>query len=147
MRYLLLVTLLLSANVSFGQSQPTITIIDFVKIKNQNRQETLFYYENNWKVFRDVALEKGYIKSYKLLATLADTTANFDLMLITEFEDSVQYTLSEERFQQIIKATRPDGLKLLNELKPNDFRKTLFFKQAETLFGADKKRKKNKSKI
>lgn len=86
--------------------------------------------------------KKDILKSYKLLATLADTAANFDLMLITEFEDSVQYTLSEERFQQIIKATRPDGLKFLNELKANDFRQTLFFKQAETLFGADKTKKK-----
>jgi hypothetical protein len=141
MRNLLLVSLILFMNVSFGQSQTTITTIDFVKMKNNNRQEALFFYENNWKIFRDIALEKGYITSYKLLTTSSDTTANFDLILVTEYADSLQFKLSEERFQQIIKASRPDGLKLLNELKPNDFRQNLFFKQAETLFSEDKSKK------
>jgi hypothetical protein len=146
MRNLLIVALFLYINISFGQSETTITMIDFVKIKNNKRQEALFYYENNWKVFRDVALEKGYIKSYKLLTTSADTTANFDLILITEYADSSQFKLSEERFQQIIKETRPDGSKLLNELKPNDFRQNVFFKKTETLFSASKTKTKRKTK-
>jgi hypothetical protein len=68
---------------------------------------------------------------------------------MTEYADSSQYKLGEERFQQIIKATRPDGSKLMNELKSNDFRQNLFFKKAETLFSADKvkTKKKNKAKI
>lgn len=146
MRNLLLVALLLFANISFGQSETTITTIDFVKIKNNKRQEALFFYENNWKVYRDVALKNGYITSYKLLTTSADTTANFDLILITEYADSSQFKLNEERFQQIIKATRPDGPKLLNELKPNDFRQNLFFKQTETLFSAGKMKTKRNTK-
>lgn len=146
MRNLFLVALLFFANISFGQSETTITTIDFVKIKNDKRQETLFYYENNWKVYRDIALEKGYIKFYKLLTTSADTSANFDLILITEYADSSQFKLSEERFQQIIKETRPNGSKLLNELKPNDFRQNVFFKKTETLFSADKTKTKGKRK-
>jgi hypothetical protein len=89
-------------------------------------------------VLRDIALKNGYIKSYKLLTTSADSTADFDLLLITEYADSIQFKLSEERFQQIIKATRPDGPKLLNELKPTDFRQNLFFKKTETLFSSHK---------
>lgn len=146
MRNLLLPTFLLLTGILLGQTQTTVTAIDFVKIKNNNRQEAIFFYKNNWKVYRDIALEKGYIKSYKLLTTTADTTANFDLILITEYGDSLQFKLSEERFQQIIKATRPDGPKLLNELKPNDFRKNLFFKETETLFGADNSKYKGKKK-
>ena len=140
----LLFALLLFANISFGQSETTITTIDFVKIKNNKRQEALYFYENNWKVYRDIALKNDYIKSYKLLTTSADTTANFDLILITEYADSSQFKLNEERFQQIIKATRPNGPKLLNELKPNDIRQNLFFKTTETLFSADKKKSKAK---
>ena len=149
MRNLLSFALLLFANIAFGQSEATITTIDFVKIKNNKRQETLYFYENNWKVYRDIALKKDYIKSYKLLTTSADTTANFDLLLITEYADSSQFKLNEERFQQIIKANRPDGPKLLNEIKPNDFRQNLFFKQTETLFSADitKNKGQKKSKI
>jgi hypothetical protein len=138
MRNLLFVALLLLANISFGQSETTITTIDFVKIKNSKRQEALYFYENNWKVYRDIALKNDYITSYKLLTTSADTAANFDLILITEYADSLQFVLNEERFQQIIKATRPDGPKLLNEIKPNDFRQNVFFKKTETLFSANK---------
>ena len=145
MKYLLFITLLLLASISFGQNNTTITVIDFVKIKNNKRQEAIFYYENNWRVYRQIALEKGYIKSYRLLTTSADTTANFDLILVTEYSDSLQYKLREERFQPIIKATRPDGPILLNELNPADFRENLFFKEAGTLFSPGKaKRKRNR---
>ncbi len=148
MRNILLTTFMLCAHIAFAQSETTITIIDFVKIKNNKRQETLFFYENNWKVYRDIALQSGYIKSYKLLTTSADSTANFDLILITEYTDSVQFRLSEERYQKIMKATRPDGPKLLNALKPADFRQNVFFKQTETLLSAEgtKQKRKNKAK-
>ncbi|MEI6408188.1 MAG: hypothetical protein WCR52_02290 [Bacteroidota bacterium] len=146
MKNLLFAALFLLANYSFGQTPTTITTIDFVKIKQNKRQEALFYYENNWKVYRDSALQKGYIESYKLLTTTADTTANFDLMLITTYSDSAQYKLNEARFQEIIKTTRPDGPKLLNALKPGDFRQNVFFKQAATLFSAEQTKAKRKTK-
>lgn len=127
-----------------GQTQNSISIIDFVKIKDGKRNEVIYYYETNWKVYRDIALEKGYIKSYKLLTTSADSAANFDLILITEYADSLQEKLSEERFQQIIKATRPNGPLLLNSIKAKDFRQSFLLKRAETLFYGDKKRKRKK---
>jgi hypothetical protein len=68
-------------------------------------------------------------------------------MLITEYADSTQFKLNEGRFQEIIQATRPNGPKLLNELKPNDFRQNVFFKQAETLFSANKPKSKRKAKL
>jgi hypothetical protein len=146
MKHILLTTFMLCASIAFAQSETTITTIDFVKVKNNKRQETLFFYENNWKVYRDIALQNGYIKAYKLLTTSADTTANFDFILMTEYTDSLQLRLSEERFQNIIKATRPDGPKLLNEFKPADFRQNVFFKQTETVFSAEKTKQKRKNK-
>lgn len=146
MKNTLWIALLLFSNCCFGQNAATITTIDFVKIKQNKRQEALFYYENNWKVYRDIALEKGCINAYQLLTTSADTTANFDLILITVYADSIQYKLNEGRFQEIIQATRPDGPKLLNNFKPNEFRQNVFFKQAETLFSADKSKFKRKAK-
>lgn len=146
MKNILIITLLLLTNILFGQSQQTITVIDFVKIKNDKRQEAIFFYENNWKVYRDIALKKGVIKSYKLLTTSADTTANFDLMLITEYADSAQFKLSEERFQKIINTIAPKGPKLLNELKPKDFRTNVFLKKTETLFSSDSKKTKRNIK-
>lgn len=138
MRYIFLSACILFLNCSFGQTETTLTTIDFVKIKNNKRPEALYYYENNWKVYRDIALKNDYIKSYKILSTSADSTANFDLILITEYSDSSQFKLNEERFQQIIKSIRPDGPLLLNELKPNEFRQIVFFKTTETLYDADK---------
>lgn len=139
MRFFLLLFCLLFSSFLFAQSETTVTTIDFVKIKNNRRQEALFFYENNWKLYRDIAINRGFIKSYRLLSTTADSTADFNLILITEYADSVQYKLSEERFQQIIRTTRPEGPKLLNELKPADFRQNVFFKQTETLFSSGRK--------
>ena len=119
-----------------ANSQSTVSTIDFVKVKEKRMKEAIFFYENNWKVYRDIALQKGFIKSYRLLKAVPDSLNNFDLMLITEYKDSVQLKLNEERFQQIIRETRPNGPKLLNELKPNDFRQNLFFRQSVTLFSS-----------
>lgn len=139
MRFLLLLFSFVISNFLFAQSGSTVTTIDFVKIKNNRRQEALFFYENNWKLYRDIAIKKGFIQSYRLLSTTADSIADFNLILITEYADSLQYKLSEERFQQIIKTTRPEGPKLLNELKPADFRQNVFFKQTETLFNSGRR--------
>ncbi|HYH14271.1 MAG TPA: hypothetical protein VD794_03570 [Flavisolibacter sp.] len=134
MRLFLLTALLSITLPSFGQSNNAILTMDFVKVKNGKHQEALYFYENNWKVYRDMAMQKGYIKSYRLVTTSVDSLANFDIILMTEYADSTQMNRSEARFQQIIKEVRPTGPKLLNELKPNDFRQNLFLRRAETIF-------------
>jgi hypothetical protein len=115
----------------------SISIIDFVRIKDNKKTEALFYYENNWKVYRDIALKKGYIKSYNLLQTKPDSLASFNLMLITEYSDSTQHSLAEDRFNQIIKEIRPNGPKLLNSLKPNEFRQSVFLRRAVSRYGGE----------
>lgn len=139
-----IIVLLLFPAFLVAQAQTAVSVTDFVSVKNQRHKEVLYYYENNWKLYRDVALDKGFIKSYKLLTTQADSTANFDLILMTEYADSTQFSLSEGRFQQIIKDTRPSGPKLLNEWQPNDFRQNVFFKQGKVLFDSEQNRKKKK---
>jgi hypothetical protein len=129
--------------VAFAQTR-SITIIDFVKITEGKQKEALFFYENNWKVYRDIALQKEFIKSYKLFLTKADSTTTFDLILTTEYADSTQLKLSESRFQAIIREIRPNGPMLLNDLKPKDFRQNLFFTQAETIYSSEKKEKHKK---
>lgn len=131
---LLAVVLVLEAT---GQEAP-VAVIDFVKIRDGKRAEALFFYENNWKVYRDIALQKGIIQSYELLTTTPDSAANFDLMLVTVYKDSTQWAMAEERFQGIIKEVRPAGPKLLNDLKPAAFRQNVFNKKTELLFYAPK---------
>lgn len=119
-----------------SQTSNSISSIDFVKIKNGQRKEAIFYYENNWKVFRERALQKRYIKSFKMLTTNADSIGNFDIILITEYADSLQLKLSEERFGEIIKS-RTSGAKFLNSSRPNEFRENVFSKQALMQFSSE----------
>ena len=122
--------LLLMSMCAFGQSKnESIWVIDYVKIKDGKKAETLYYYEQNWKRYREEALKRGYIKSYSILQALPDSLQNFDLMLITEFADSTQLSKVEEHFQPIIKSLNPDGPRLLNSLKPAEFRQTVFNKR------------------
>ena len=48
----------------------------------------------------------------------------FQIMLITTYPNQVQFDKREDYFQELIKEKGP--LKLLNEKKPADFRKTFF---------------------
>jgi hypothetical protein len=125
-----IISVIASIFVVQAQNNPSIFAIDFVKILNNNQKETFYYYANNWNASREIALAKNYIKSYQLINTKADSAADFDLMLITEYTDSTQYKMREERFASIIKELNPAGPKLLNTIKPNDFRKIVFTKQA-----------------
>ena len=120
---------------AIGQTSSTITALDFVKIKNDRHKEAIYFYENNWKFYRDIAIQKHFIKSYRVLFNKADSTANFDLILITEYADSSQFKLSEDRFQTIIKETRLNGARLLNDFKPNDFRQNIFYGSRTTVAG------------
>jgi hypothetical protein len=138
MKNIFVVALLFFALVTSGQSSTSITTMDFVKITPGKAPEALFFYENNWLKHREMALEKGFIKAFRILETLADSIANFDLILITEYADSTQYHMREARFQQIMQVTRPDGPRLLNEVKPGAFRQNVFVKEARTLFNGGK---------
>jgi hypothetical protein len=134
MKKFIILIFLFSAIRPLAQNHLPVSQIDFVTIKDARKAEALYFYENNWKVYREMALKKGYIRSYNLLTTNADSPADFDIMLVTEYTDSTQYKGSETHFQQIIKELRPGGPKLLNELKPADFRINLYSKVAYSLF-------------
>lgn len=118
--------------------QQEITLMDFVKIKNGKRAEALYFYEQNWKLYREEAIKKKIIQSYQLLECNPDSTGIFDLILITVYKDSAQYAGSEENFRSILSTLRPSGPRLLNELKPADFRQNVFVKINHTLFSAKK---------
>ena len=113
-----------------------VAVMDFVKIKNGRRDEALFFYENNWKVYREAALKKGVIKSYELLEGQADPASAFDLILVTEFPTEDHFKHSETNFQPIIKDLRPSGPVLKNELKPEDFRQNVFMRVVRSVFPA-----------
>jgi len=134
--FLFTLSLLMALN-ALGQSSSILTM-DFVKVKNGKHQEALYFYENNWKLYRDIALQRGFIQSYRLVTTTADSLADFDIILITEYADSTHLQASEQPFQQIIKEVRTNVPRLLNEWKPADFRQKLYLRRAKTVFSSAK---------
>lgn len=130
MRYLFLLFLL----VSFSGAAQTITVMDYVQVKESHRAEAVYFYENNWKLYRDIALKKGFILSYRIEEVVADSSGSFNLILITEYRDSNFYQNSETNFREILLTARPNGPLLLNKLQPADFRTNLFVKITRNLF-------------
>ncbi len=124
MKNILFFFLLISSTsrVAAQQARP-VAMVSLVKILDNKKAEALFFYENNWKVYRETALQKGYIQSYQLLFSQEDSTVNFDMIMVTTFKDSIQFSRGEENFGTIIKSLRTNGPLLLNDLKPDSFRK------------------------
>ena len=106
MRTVTLLLILSATTLGLAQEAEKVSTIDFVQILNHNKKEALFYYENNWKVLRDKALEKEYIHSYQLLETPVSADEPFQLMLITTYANEDQHELAEERFDELIAGKR-----------------------------------------
>ena len=110
-----------------AQENDKISTLDFVQILDGNREEVVFYYENNWKVLRKMAIEQDYIHSYDVLETPFSEEAPFELILITTYKNRVQYELREQHFRELI--SERGALKLMNNKNPNEFRRVLYSKE------------------
>ncbi|HEY1053983.1 MAG TPA: hypothetical protein VGE24_02580 [Emticicia sp.] len=123
-------TLLLLIGFLFWQKahaqKDTYVIMDIVKVKNGLWNEAHYFFENNWKVFREEAIKQGIISSYYMLVNKADSVSN-NIVLITEYPDSLTYRKSEENFRPILKKFRPDGPVFLNEKRRDDFMQIVVF--------------------
>ena len=107
----------------YGQYQEKISTIDFVQILNDHTKEATYYYENNWKVLREMAVEKGYIDTFQILETTFTEDTPFHLLLITTYKNQTQYEIREESFRELIE--EKGELLLINQKKPAHFRKTI----------------------
>ena len=124
MRLILTLFILSFTSLSYGQLDQRISTMDFVQVLNNNKKEVTYYYQNNWKVLRDMAIKKGYIESYQVLETPFSEEQPFEIILITTYANKEQYDQREDHFQELIK--EKGALDLMNEKQPGDFRKTLF---------------------
>ena len=115
------------AQTSQAQTDERITTLDFVQVLNDNRDEVIFYYENNWKVLREQAVKNNYIHSFEILETQRSEEAPFDFILRTTYANEEQYEIREENFRQLIEKRGP--VRLMNDKKPGDFRKVIFSKE------------------
>ncbi len=99
-----------------------IEVIEFVKVVGGNRDEARYYYENNWRVYREAAVKRGVIESFEYVET-ATKDAAFDIILITRYANQEQYRNSEKAFEPILKELRPKGPLLKGTIPPEAFRK------------------------
>ena len=126
MRPVILLIALSISMISYGQNDSRITTIDFAQILN-NTEEATYYFQNNWIVLRDMALENGYIHSSQVLEVPLSEGEPFQLILVTTYTNKEQYDLREDLFDELIK--EKGGLNLMSDKKPGEFRKSLFTKE------------------
>jgi len=122
-RIFYIVVTIVSSTMSMAQPSHPIIIMDVVEVPVARREEAIYYFENNWKLFREVAMEKGLIRSYRMMEVDHENSDHLELILTTEFSNDTQFEQVEENFEPIMKAVRPNGPILLNEIKPGEFRK------------------------
>ena len=113
MRTIMLVVLLGTITFGYTLEYGKISTMDFVQIVDNNTEEGVFYYENNWMVLGDNAFEKNYIHSFEFFETLPKVEAPFQLRFITTNTDKEQYNLAEERFDRLI--AEMESLRLMNQ--------------------------------
>ncbi|WP_232623088.1 hypothetical protein [Pareuzebyella sediminis] len=129
MKYFLLLVLFSYISIITAQKDERVTSIEFVQVLNDNEEEAIYYFQNNWKALREMALERGFIDSFQVLEAPANIgeEESFQLMLFTTYANKAQYALREKRFQELIR--EKGTLELLNDKKPEEFRKSLFTKE------------------
>ena len=127
MKVLFALLFLLASTSLFGQ-QTKVMLVDVIRIDRAHKAEATYYFENNWKLFRDEAIKLGVITGYQFYET--DNDGQLEFVLITEFKNEEQYAQVETNFEPILKKLRPNGPVMLNDIKPASFRETVSTKKA-----------------
>lgn len=122
----------LFALTSAAQDRKVITV-DIVQMKSGYEKEVLYFYENNWKVYRDSALNRGFITGYQLLQQF-DSSGKNQVMLLTMYKNREMYEKRETLFRPIMSALRPNGPVYLNHLRRNEMLEIASALVTESLF-------------
>lgn len=99
----------------------------FVEILDNNKEEAIFYYQNNWGAIADLAIEKGLMESHQILETPYSKEEPYHLILIVTFFNEEQYDNRDKPYFELLKEVGPE--KLLNDKTPDEFRKELHKKR------------------
>ena len=127
MRIKLLFILLNFYSICNGQQDERMSLMIFVEILNDNKDEAIFYYQNNWGAMAELAIERGLMESHQILETPYSEEEPYHLILIVTFYNKEQYNNREGPYFELLKEIGPE--KLLNDKKPDEFRKELYKKR------------------
>jgi thiol-disulfide isomerase/thioredoxin len=112
--------------------------IEFIKVINGMRDEARYFYENNWRFYRDAAVKRGVIDSFEYIDANTEKDPSFDIILITRFRGVEQFRNSEKAFEPIIKELTPKGPFLKGTSKPDDFRRVVSTYTGKAVFTSAK---------
>lgn len=115
-------------------AEDLFVVADFVKIKTSRRDEAIYFYENNWKLYREEAKRRGVIDSFEIIEARSEKSSAFDLILITRYRGEDQLKNSEANFEPILKQLRPNGPALKNQVRPDEFRENVFAYTGKVMF-------------
>ena len=127
MRVILLLIVLSFYSICDGQQDKRMSLMIFVQVLNDNKEEAIFYYQNNWGAMAELAIERGLMESHQILETPYSEEEPYHLILIVTFFNEEQYDNREEPYFELLKEIGPE--KLMNDKKPDEFRKELYKKR------------------
>ncbi|MEJ0031607.1 MAG: hypothetical protein WDO15_15070 [Bacteroidota bacterium] len=113
----IIIALLLAGKVATAQ----VTTVDVVKVKGEYEKEAVYFYDNNWKVFREKALERKYISGFELVKSKPDTTGVLTIVLITRYPSEGLYAEAEKNFGVVMKEVAPNGPRMMNSVQRKEF--------------------------
>jgi hypothetical protein len=103
-------------------SQPSNSVwaIDLIRTLPGQQAEYLRSIQANWGGARNLARERGAVLSYRALASSPDSSGDWDVLLMTEYADSVAWAQREVIFQAIFAA--PDYVRVPTALPSSELR-------------------------
>jgi hypothetical protein len=128
-------------NKGFTQKSSEYVTVDIVKAKEEFSKEAMFFYEKNWKTFREEAYKLKHITGFELIKGNVDSTGWFTITLITVYKDSLSFAKAEANFAPIMKRISPNGPQMLNNIQRNQFLKYITGAEGIRLIGKSKNRK------
>ena len=99
-----------------------VNVVEGIDVLAGLHDEAVYYYTNNWLVFRKAALEKGYIDAYEFIVDESGS-GEVDILLITRFASERQFQAIEQRYTELMSDRQ---LMLLNDVQPGEFRRSVF---------------------
>ncbi len=127
MRIKLLLIVLSFCSICNGQHDERMSLMIFVQVLNDNKEEAIFFYQNNWGAMAELAIEKGLMESHQILETAYSEEEPYHLILIVTFFNEEQYDNREGSYFELLKEIGPE--KLMNDKNPDEFRKELYKKR------------------
>lgn len=94
-----------SSHVPVAESE-SVWSVDLVRLLPDGGDEYVGNIRDNWAQARDIALEDGDVISFRALIAEPDSVREWDIILMTEYRDSLSWANRETVFSEIFESAR-----------------------------------------